>query len=1827
MTRRITAALLALILLFTSFPVFAGAEETPVYTKGQTICIHKKMENYDPNAAKTTYPVPAGYMWQLKRDENGQRVEQCTQEEHAHVRECFQSGTYVCGKLVHTHDALGACDQYMGWVWEVVRDPNYDGWDYDPEAPENYAFAVCAIDPDGVHPMVGVGFAMFRLATEEEKAAGSSDRISVLENSQSLLTNQKGYAYFDGTCKTSEPAGDATWTLVQNTTKFAPGGEYHEAYRPHTVQWQVDVTVNGDGTYTVRDIREPEEQAVAAQADNLPEQGYNKELRRLVMLHDLVRVNLYIDGRFVPQGTEKLEVTITGASGFQDTITMENGDQGWHYVYENAAPDTYSVSTSLEGYPVSYKMGYPNTELAAGEGLTLDADHSNGLFEIHFGTMSNTVRLLSQDTEGKSVNDDQIRYGVYRDTYENGELPIVEFDPEGTGQVLITSDDWMEMAMNNQDLATDEDLANLMSGGSISVTLKQSQSALYYADAREEYTLTLKKAPDGAEELFMVMLAAAQGDQEVRFGENGEQIATFLHEKADLSYMVTAKTYDDAQTPNLIPDVTYALYENGEKISVEDPSAIDFSAYAAAEKREFILKQEAVPRGYDLAEEQYKITVTMEGEKPVVAVEKDKNVLEEIAAFFTGEQIEQDEFGRWTVTFTSKKTEEVQKISNTVEIYCMDQDYKTIADEVIRYGLYRDTYENGEKPIVEFDPTGVGMIKITSEEWMEIALENQTLASAGDINNLMEGGSIDITLKQSNEPMFHENAQEEYTLTLSKAPEGSADMFSVVLSVAKGDEEIRYGEDGEQRAFFVHKRIDLSYCVSIRAQDAESGEELTGGWYALREKGQSLEAPLEVYDSECDVYKFSEYATEGAVREFTLEQIQAPSGYALSKDSYKIKVSMNNGQPKVEVTKDQSVLAKVAALFSGKGVEQDANGRWQAIFTNEKADVTITNTLEIHSVDGNRSAINDPEVRYGLYRDTYQNGEVPAVEFPSGSIVQENGVIRITSDDWINLAMANQDLASTEDLLALKNGEAIDITLKQSNAPQNYADAQEEYTLTLTRADGDSADIFKVVLSTAEGDEPVRYGENGEQQVYFVHDNTPVDIINTLEIYSVDQDRNAIADDEVRYGLYRDTYQNGEVPAVEFPSDSIVQENGVIRITSDDWMNIAMANQNLASASDLLALKNGEAIDITLKQSNAPKNYGDAAEEYTLTLSRAAAGSEDLFSVVLSTAKGSEPVRYGANGEQQVYFVHESVDVPVKITNTVEIHSVDQDRNAITDDQVRYGLYRDTYQNGEVPAVEFPTEDIVQENGVIRITSEDWMNIAMANQNLASASDLLALKNGQAIDITLKQSNSPRNYGDAAEEYTLTLSRATGDSEDLFSVVLSVAKGDEPVRYSVTGAQQVTFVHDSVDMSHVVTIKTYDDAAKTNDLSHAGAVYALYENNAKVKTLDSNEIDFSTYEAVDKEYVLKQETAPQGYQKAAEEYSISLTWENGKPVVTVKKNQSVLQRIAQLFSGDSVEQDASGRWIATFTSEKIVDTTVATAKIQLTLEDIQKIWNKNTVKDAEMDAHITEMGYAFNLYWKENDTAGWQKASKQLVLSSGTKSRTGVFAMDLPVGTAYKVAPAEEDALYTVSFTSGSKTGTGIFEGTVTKEDTTANNGIISVSATPRFEFSAGEAVESLTLYKVNARDLSKPLSGAKFTLKDEDGTVLKDYTTQKDGAITIYTNTLNDSTSFTLKETIAPEGYVLLKKSVEITMEYQYEMAEENGKIVALQNYVVSPTLSDDVVQGGDGTYYIKNVYESDLPQTGDTFNPVVWTGMLTLSAAALAVLLLSSKRRRSAQ
>ena len=80
--------------------------------------------------------------------------------------------------------------------------------------------------------------------------------------------------------------------------------------------------------------------------------------------------------------------------------------------------------------------------------------------------------------------------------------------------------------------------------------------------------------------------------------------------------------------------------------------------------------------------------------------------------------------------------------------------------------------------------------------------------------------------------------------------------------------------------------------------------------------------------------------------------------------------------------------------------------------------------------------------------------------------------------------------------------------------------------------------------------------------------------------------------------------------------------------------------------------------------------------------------------------------------------------------------------------------------------------------------------------------------------------------------------------------------------------------------------------------------------------------------------------------------------------------------------------------------------------------------------------------------------------------------------------------------------------------------------------------------------YELVKTDASgKKLKGAKFRLEDVDGNDLGEYTSDEDGLVEIENL---DPGDYVLRETKAPEGYVVSKKTLEFSIDKDYEIPDE---------------------------------------------------------------------------
>ena len=831
MMRRITAALLALIILLSAVPINRVSAEETVWKKGQIVRKYAGNGILPTETPGSEYLTERGYMWELQKDANGAPKMECTKKQHPSCipGECFDDDFNPTGNCpgVHNHNKQNTCT--LGYVWKVVRDPEYILWYDDPLAPENYELAVCCFEPDGIVPMAGVGLRLFRVIDKEiQKEDGSTEVRTINDsilpvdpeepgNADNPVTNKNGYYYFTGACKSEIPAGDHTWYLVQMSEEFQENGAYYNQYRSNSVKWEVDVHVNGDGTYAVNDIRDPNGISLLSEQEEdeypKPVEGYDKDNKRLVILNRPINVIINIDLIDVPKSLEQLDATIMGPNGFEQQIQITKNSGRWHFksTEDELLKDVtlesgeYTVEAITGNYPVVYMVNRSGEEPVEGNTLTLDKDHQNGFYEIHFASLSNTVKLYAVDEKDKPAPG--AVYGLFNEAGEK----IADIDSEGDSTAVIDINKWKELDT-----------------GACTLTVKQIEAPENHdLDAETVYKIIVTETGEEMEP-YSVEMILAEGSEKVRYNEQKEQIGTFRNRKHDLSYKIIPGSLDQESEETITAGEDYRLTNVAipeDIFGIESDEILDMKEFMASayepgwEKMEFSLTQRTAPEGYDLSEDSYTVTVT-EGENGAVTVEvkKDANVFKRIAMFFTGDGIARGDFGEWKPVFTNVKR--AIPHSNTVILRAVDGEGKGLKGA--QYALFKD----GEDLGIVFDASGSAEHVIDSDGWMNVAMQ---LYMSSDLpeeekNALMSGGSLEVILKQTNMIENHVAAQEEYPIEVRRArdEDNIEDDFFVKLKDAANGTAVQYESDGTQIATFINeeKKEDVAYVsLTLNAMD------------------------------------------------------------------------------------------------------------------------------------------------------------------------------------------------------------------------------------------------------------------------------------------------------------------------------------------------------------------------------------------------------------------------------------------------------------------------------------------------------------------------------------------------------------------------------------------------------------------------------------------------------------------------------------------------------------------------------------------------------------------------------------------------------------------------------------------------------------------------------------------------------------------------------------------------------------------------------------------------------------------------------------------------
>lgn len=460
----------------------------------------------------------------------------------------------------------------------------------------------------------------------------------------------------------------------------------------------------------------------------------------------------------------------------------------------------------------------------------------------------------------------------------------------------------------------------------------------------------------------------------------------------------------------------------------------------------------------------------------------------------------------------------------------------------------------------------------------------------------------------------------------------------------------------------------------------------------------------------------------------------------------------------------------------------------------------------------------------------------------------------------------------------------------------------------------------------------------------------------------------------------------------------------------------------------------------------------------------------------------------------------------------------------------------------------------------------------------------------------LEETLAPEGYQKCKDSYTIAVEE-NGDvilSEGgilrrLFTRSnLAESGGTETVVFRHTKIKETESTTDPTTEQPVVYTIIVESVEKGSGKAVAGARYSLEDVAGIQKSEKGHRLTFTidTGALTQREYVLQETAAPQGYHLCTDQYTIAVDDHND---LTLYKDGNPLQR---LLAGKSLAE-SGGK--ATVTFQHAPKTAKVSIQSMVTAMADRLCWNRDdTIAEFSKKEHI------FLLKWK-NAKGEW----KQEELSVGSETKT--FKQALPYGTEYEVVP-KDASLYSYQLTGNKK-------GTVSAADTT--NGIM-LTADIFYNIIHGDDLD-LYFTKVDSRT-GESLIGAKFTLTDSNGQELQRYTTKKGGAVDVE-DIIDRPGKYLLKETKAPEEYDVLRKPIEINVTVDYRPATRRGETVVEQylrleekNGVVHKSVIPEW-KTEDGTYWIKNTASGDNPKTGDRFDLGLWIGILVVSMAGLVV------------
>jgi LPXTG-motif cell wall-anchored protein len=411
---------------------------------------------------------------------------------------------------------------------------------------------------------------------------------------------------------------------------------------------------------------------------------------------------------------------------------------------------------------------------------------------------------------------------------------------------------------------------------------------------------------------------------------------------------------------------------------------------------------------------------------------------------------------------------------------------------------------------------------------------------------------------------------------------------------------------------------------------------------------------------------------------------------------------------------------------------------------------------------------------------------------------------------------------------------------------------------------------------------------------------------------------------------------------------------------------------------------------------------------------------------------------------------------------------------------------------------------------------------------ISTASD--ELKNylpdvGSSASFTLKETAAPADYVKSDKEYHISIKAEEKLDENTAVNTVAYQITSDAASEGVLTVVNYPYNEERTDSS--LTVKKVDE----NNNALEGAEFTLYDSEGnEVHTYSGSSFEISTASDELKSYLpeagssagftLKETATPDGYIPSNNVYDIKISAE----LVTSSDTKTTVYTITSDSASDGVLTVVNHPY-----NEERTDSSLTVKKVDENNNALDGA--EFTLYDSEGNEVHTYSGSSFKISTASDELKSYlpEVGSSVSFTLKETKTPDGY----VPSSDVYKIR-------ITAELVTGSDTKTTVYS--ITCED--AENGVLTVVNNL---YKTARKDTSLTVNKTDVN--GEALSGAKFVLYDENNNTVATYNgssfiiSTASEAFTNYLPKDGETAVFTLKETEAPDGYVLSDVGYKVTI------------------------------------------------------------------------------------